>query len=232
MEKCDELLKKFKKFLEPLGYDCAPFLIKWYNNLVTNDYQLEYQPNTLGIVIISTPAMWNTFSKFCKENHEKIDLTKDPLDKCTDYIMNQLKSNLTDKVEIIKDYDMQRKKRIPRILVQTVGHVSGISYYYQRVDGDPEDLKFGVAIHPKFGGYFAFRSTFIFPEIQVPELQQVEPIDSVGDKRLELLKLFSKWDFRFRDVIFEGKEVPEELKYCKEQDEFFQTLPEKRKLPL
>lgn len=210
----------------------APFLVKWYNALVTKEYQLEFDPDTFGIVIISSPSMWKTFSKFCKENHEKMDLTKDPLDKCTDYIMNQLKSTLTEKVEIIKDYDMQKKKRIPRILVQTVGHVAGIAHYYQRKEGDPEEIKFGVSIHPKYGGYFAFRSTFFFTEIQAPELKQVVPVDSVGDKRLELLKLFAKWDFKFRDVIFEGKEVPEENKYCKEEDDFFKELPEKRKLPL
>ena len=31
---------------------------------------------------------------------------------------------------------------------------------------------FGVSIHPKYGGWFGFRSVLIFTDVQVPELTQ------------------------------------------------------------
>ena len=37
------------------------------------------------------------------------------------------------KIEAIHDFELNHNRR-PKILVQTVGHVSGAAYYYQRSD--------------------------------------------------------------------------------------------------
>jgi methylmalonic aciduria homocystinuria type C protein len=227
----EDLVKQFEEYLLPLGYECAPFLVSWYNDVVSNEFKLNYDPDSLAILIISKPSMWETFTKFCVDNKDKIDLTKDPLDQCTNYVMKRLQETLKEDSEIITDHDMQKNRRTPRLLVQTAGHVAGCAYYYQRLPDDPEDVKWGVAIHPVFGGYFAFRAAFIFKNVQVPDLVQRVPKDTIGSNRIKLLQLWSKWDMDFRDVAFENREWTPDQKYNKEQDEFFRTLPEKRILP-
>ena len=85
----------------------------------------------------------------------------------------------------------------------------------------------GVAVHPKYGGWFAIRGVLIFHNVQVPDLPRMEPDDCVPeqDKRQELLVLFNDhWrDWRFRDII-----NPQE-RYSKDQMLYFDTLPKDRK---
>lgn len=85
---------------------------------------------------------------------------------------------------------------------------------------------FGVCIHPKYGGWFAIRGLLLFPDIEVPFLEQPAPVDCVSteEKRIELLELFNfHWqDGRYRDII----EVKE--RYSEEQKAYFATPPAER----
>lgn len=85
---------------------------------------------------------------------------------------------------------------------------------------------FGVCIHPKYGGWFAIRGLLLFPDIQVPFLEQPAPVDCVSkeEKRIELLEQFNfHWqDGRYRDII----EVKE--RYSEEQRAYFATPPAER----
>ena len=83
-----------------------------------------------------------------------------------------------------------------------------------------------MSIHPKYGGWFGFRSVLVFTDVQVPDLERKEPVDCVqGDVlRIELLERFNySWqDWMYRD-IFEVQE-----KYSEEQKTYFATLPKDR----
>lgn len=85
---------------------------------------------------------------------------------------------------------------------------------------------FGVCIHPKYGGWFAIRGLLLFPDIQVPFLEQPAPVDCVSteEKRIQLLEQFNfHWqDGRYRDII----EVKE--RYSEEQKAYFATPPAER----
>ncbi|KAG0444372.1 hypothetical protein HPB47_013867 [Ixodes persulcatus] len=84
----------------------------------------------------------------------------------------------------------------------------------------------GVCIHPKYGGWFAFRGVFIFSDVLVPDLEQRQPADVVQceDVRRDLLRLFNfSWqNGRYRDVI----NVDE--RYSARQQEYFRTVPSER----
>ena len=88
----------------------------------------------------------------------------------------------------------------------------------------------GVCLHPKYGGWFAMRSVFVFKNYHYDknQLQQVEPLDSL-DADIEkikdiLIKFNYNWrDSRYRDVI------KVEEKYSDIQREYFETSPKLRK---
>ncbi|XP_022109405.1 methylmalonic aciduria and homocystinuria type C protein homolog isoform X2 [Acanthaster planci] len=155
--------------------------------------------------------------------------SRDPIDDCVAQQYNRLKESLPDyMIETIQDYELHPNRR-PKILVQTVGHVSGAAYYYQRsnMKHDPWGDKkiFGVSIHPKYGGWFAFRGVLIFPGVQLPLVQQDPPDVIKTDEALkDLLDQFNdNWmENKYRDCI----EVRE--RYSPEQIEYFQTPPAQR----
>ena len=137
------------------------------------------------------------------------------------------------KTQVTMDYELHPSRR-PKVLVQTAGHVSGAAYYYQKemVSSEhwPQDKKiFGVSMHPKYGGWFAFRGIIVVEDIQVgEEFKQKEPLQCVGGKEkiAELLELFNgTWqDGRYRDVM--AGSILE--RYSEDQQEYFGTLPRER----
>lgn len=85
---------------------------------------------------------------------------------------------------------------------------------------------YGVCIHPRYGGWFAIRGVLIFPDVQVPSLEQKLPVDCVStdEKKIQLLNRFNfHWqDWTYRDII----DVEE--RYSEEQMQYFATPPAKR----
>ena len=83
-----------------------------------------------------------------------------------------------------------------------------------------------MSIHPKYGGWFAFRGVLIFKGTICSISEQPKPPDVVPtrEQRIELLERFNgNWqDWTFRDII----EVTE--KYSEEQKIYFKTLPKDR----
>ena len=81
-------------------------------------------------------------------------------------------------------------------------------------------------MHPKYGGWFAFRAVIIFPDIRVPSLEQTQPPDVLPEEkdRVELLEKFNG-DWRtgeWRDVY------KCDAKYSEEQHKYFITPPKDR----
>nr|XP_010296436.1 PREDICTED: methylmalonic aciduria and homocystinuria type C protein [Balearica regulorum gibbericeps] len=163
-------------------------------------------------------------------NKERLKIIRDPVDQCVSHHLSRVKEKFPDqKVDVIFDYEILPSRK-PKFLAQTAAHVSGAAYYYQRKDVklDPWGKKkiYGVCIHPKYGGWFAIRGLLLFPDIQVPFLEQSAPVDCVSteEKRIELLEQFNfHWqDGRYRDII----EVKE--RYSEEQKAYFATPPVER----
>ena len=124
-------------------------------------------------------------------------------------------------------------RKRPKLLVQTAGDVAGAAYYYKREclgehpwANDP--TIYGVSIHPKYGGWFAFRGTLIFRTVFTPQLPHRLPVDCVPSRkmRISLLDRFNHhWqDWTYRDVI-QGLVT---MRYSEEQKIYFGTAPSNR----
>ena len=154
---------------------------------------------------------------------------QDPLDQCMKDIFQTIKKECSEfKIKEIHDYEVHPNRR-PKILVQTAGHVSGAAYYYREEDLKTMQLDtklYGVSIHPKYGGWFAFRGVLIFEDVICPNLKRKEPVDILVTEELkyEVLKRFNQnWrDWSYRDII------KVEARYSDEQKQFFITPPAER----
>ncbi|XP_060081184.1 cyanocobalamin reductase / alkylcobalamin dealkylase-like [Ylistrum balloti] len=218
--------------LVDVGFEVHPFKIGWYNEYVDKPYVLPYDPDTLAVLVISTPRMFEeAFKPFvCRQHCEGI---KDPIDECVAHHFKLVKENFPAiEIEAIHDFELDLNRR-PKILVQTAGHVAGAVFYYQRKDVVPDHWSenqkiYGVSVHPKYGGWFAFRGVLIFKTITCPELVKTAPPDVITDrnKRIELLEKYNMhWeDWSFRDII------PVTDKYSEEQKVYFATKPGERQV--
>ena len=201
-------------------------------------FQLPHHQDTLAIIVISIPEMFEALFKPYLLKHHTQQLGEgeimDPLDRCMRQQFERMKA-LFPKHDIYSmlDFELLPSRR-PRVLVQTAGHVAGAAYYYQSSDvRDPPWIEskriYGVSVHPIYGGWFALRGVLVFRDILVPELKQREPLDCVrsNNKRVELLEEFNfHWqEWRYRDVM----DNPVKERYSKEQQQYFGMLPSLRK---
>ena len=233
METYDKNIKPIfdvlNSFSSQLGFEFHPFLIGWYNNVVDDKFRLEYFDDTLAICIVTTPSF---FEKCFLPYIQDVDyeLLRDPIDQCISAKFDEIKKSLPGYVvDIIHDFELHQNVRRAKILVQTAGHISGAAYYCTKsdVENQPWGNKkiFGVSVHKKYGGWFAFRGALIFKELRVPSLKKrvVADILSNEDKIILLNKFNNQWqDWSFRDVI------SVEEKYSELQRKYFITKPAER----
>lgn len=236
MEKAEEVSAVLSCECAGRGMSSHPFLLGWYHDRVATTFHFPYSEDTLAILLISTPSMFeDLFLPFlCSPHYTHSHL--DPIDQCFKHFFSHLKALFpSESVEAVHDFELLPTRK-PRVLVQTAGHVAGVARYYQRDDVNPdpwpkERKMYGVSMHPKYGGWFAFRGIMIFKDIKAPHLKWVEPEDCVPtqDMRVELLEKFNgNWrDGTWKDVVVGG--VKEK---CSEEHKlYFGTDPGKR-LPL
>ncbi|KAJ8376326.1 hypothetical protein SKAU_G00069060 [Synaphobranchus kaupii] len=217
--------------LTPLGFEVYPFKIGWYNAVLSSSLRLPYSEDTLAVVVLSTPSMFErVFRPFLKSG--SCVGVNDPIDQCIRHCITSCVSQCfpDQEVNISYDYEMLPSRK-PKFLAQTAAHVAGAAYYYQRkditVDYWGEKKMFGVCIHPKLGGWFAIRALLVFPGVVVgEELQQRPPPDCVPsqESRVELLERFNLcWqDGTYRDIF------PPAERYSQEQQTYFSTPPGQR----
>ncbi|XP_041356644.1 cyanocobalamin reductase / alkylcobalamin dealkylase-like [Gigantopelta aegis] len=231
MESKYKLLEaRLNHILSPLGFEFYPFKVGWYNEKVGEAYVLPYNSDTLAFSIISTPDMFEkTFKPFIFE--QDLSGTQDPIDQCMIHHFNLVKQEFPEEeIEVIHDFEMTFSRR-PKVLLQTAGHVSGAAYYYRQNDLKentwPQNKKMlGVIIHPKYGGWFAFRTVVIFKNIKCPDLEQQLPEDCVPTQELRK-ELFERFNFHWQDWSFRDIIAPVK-RYSEEQKLYFQTLPKDR----
>ncbi|XP_053470576.1 cyanocobalamin reductase / alkylcobalamin dealkylase [Ictalurus furcatus] len=225
------VIQPLRESLNSLGFEVYPLKIGWYNAVVSQAHQLQYSVDTLALVVLSTPSMFEkVFLPFLQKGC--CGGVSDPIDKC---IAQTIKSCISEclpdqSVDITFDYEMLPSRK-PKFLAQTAAHVAGAAYYYKpsEIQDPPWGSKkmFGVCIHPRLGGWFAIRALLVLKGVEVGKaLQQVAPPNCVSSReaRIELLERFNLcWhDWTYRDII------PTEECYSTKQREYFITPPAKR----
>lgn len=160
---------------------------------------------------------------------EEGKMMSDPIDKFSKAIHESLV--LPYQASYVYDFESKPVSRVPKVLVQTCGHVAGVAYFYQpklypTLFNDNE-TRFGVCVHPKYGGWFAFRSVIIFPQLQSETLTRNEPCDILKNNEEKLRYLFEQynksWEAgKWRDVLaMDGSGSNE--KYEEDQCSYFKA---------
>jgi len=227
---CNKLSCSVNKVLEPFGFECHPFLTGWYNQLVSEKFQLRHPPSTAAVVVISQPSMFEkAFLPFLQEEFDPTQI-RDPIDQCMLFYFQKVKkyfSELEIEVESLHDFQLDSRRR-PRILVQTAGHVSGAVRFYKPNELEIEQKNnnfYPVCHHPRWGGWFALRGVFIFPQVQDSSLVKIEPPQNLsGPDASSMIELYNlHWqDWRWRDI---GNP---ESRYSEDQIKYFETPPPER----
>lgn len=228
MENVTELLQDS---LCKLGFEVKPLKIGWYNHVLPASMHLSYPEDTLAVVVISTPSMFEeAFLPFLEEQ-SCLGLS-DPIDQCVKHCVSSAVSKCFsgETVDVMYDYELLPSRK-PKFLAQTAAHVSGVAFYYQQSDVPQQPWgnkkMYGVCVHPSFGGWFAIRALLVFEDVTVgPETLQPVPPDCVPSRedRIRLLEAFNfNWqDWTYRDII-----SPVQT-YSQKQKDYFGTLPAKR----
>ena len=77
-----------------------------------------------------------------------------------------------------------------------------------------------MSIHPKYGGWFAFRGVLIFPDIHPPPASLVQPdMPDVIPNDAALRELLEQFNYHWRDGRYRDC-VPVAERYSEEQQEY------------
>lgn len=223
--------KRLDDSLCKLGFEIKPLKVGWYNHVLPASFHLSYPEDTLAVVVLSTPSMFEqAFLPFMEE--QGCQRLSDPIDQCVKHCVSSAVSQCFAEHEVDVSYDYELlPSRKPKFLAQTAAHVSGAAFYYQKSDVPQqpwgEKKMFGVCVHPRFGGWFAIRALLVFKDVTVgSELEQAAPPDCVPSRedRIHLLEAFNfHWkDWTYRDII---KPVQT---YSQKQRDYFGTPPAQR----
>ncbi|KAM6921074.1 cyanocobalamin reductase / alkylcobalamin dealkylase isoform 2-T2 [Xenentodon cancila] len=217
--------------LKPQGFEVYPLKVGWYNAVLPPSLRLSYPDDSLAVLVLSTPAMFEqAFLPFMERS--SCHRLSDPIDQCVRRCVTSAVSQCFpgQKVDVSYDYELLPSRK-PKFLAQTAAHVSGAAFYYQQSDvtKQPWDKNkmFGVCVHPRFGGWFAIRALLVFEDETVgSELVQQDPIDCVPSRegRIQLLEAFNfHWeDWCYRDIV-----RPVQT-YSQKQRDYFSTAPAQR----
>ena len=220
-----ELKTKIGDILSSYGFEVEPFLTGWYNELVSEKFQLDHPPDTLAFIIISQPAMFEKAFLPFLSGGVGVGL-QDPVDLSMLHYFSRLQC-LAPSVETLHDFQLSPSRR-PRVLVQTAGHVSGaVTFYRAEQYSQLADKKyFPVCHHPVWGGWFALRAVVIFPQLQTELARPSHPPRLSEAEAVQLLTLYNEsWrDWRWRDVG-RGRHSGT---YSDLQRKYFETPPAKR----
>ncbi|KAM9761305.1 cyanocobalamin reductase / alkylcobalamin dealkylase [Menidia menidia] len=220
-----------KKCLANSGFEVYPLKVGWYNSVLPPSLHLPYQDDSLAVVVLSTPSMFEqAFLPFLEERGcQKLS---DPIDQCVRRCITFAVSECfpEQKVDVRYDYELLPNRK-PKFLAQTAAHVSGAAFYYQQSDvtDQPwaEKKMFGVCMHPKFGGWFAIRALLVFDDVMVgSELLQPDPADCVSSRE-DRIKLLEAFNFRWQDWSYRDIVRPVQT-YSQKQRDYFSTPPAQR----
>ncbi|KAM9357926.1 cyanocobalamin reductase / alkylcobalamin dealkylase [Symphorus nematophorus] len=222
---------KLEDYLSKLGFEVYQLKVGWYNSVLPRSFHLAYPDDSLAVVVLSTPSMFErAFLPFLEERG--CQRLSDPIDQCVKHCVSSAVSRCLpgQEVDVRYDYELLPSRK-PKFLAQTVAHVSGAAFYYQQSDvrDQPwaEKKMFGVCVHPRFGGWFAIRALLVFGGVTIgSEMEQPVPPDCVPSRegRIQLLEAFNfHWkDGSYRDIIHPVQT------YSQKQRDYFSTPPAQR----
>jgi len=219
------------QIMSTFGFESHPFLVDWYNQLVSDKFKLDYDGDTVACILISQPSMFEkAFLPFLRQEYDAKEV-RDPIDQCMLHYFSIAKDSLrarcVEDIVSLHDFELDRRRR-PKILVQTAGHVSGAVRFYKSCDVEIEKSNnnyYPVCHHPRWGGWFALRGVLIFPGIKDPNLRKQEPPNNLSKVDAgAMLELYNRhWqDWRWRDI------GSPEQKYSQPQIKYFETEPAER----
>lgn len=194
---------------------------------------------------MSTPAAWRRFADACPD----LEAPSDPFDSFTSQCIastiealpdSALPTGITKSSIRVLSEGWDRVKFQPYVLVQTAGHCAGAARLYQEADvKDSSAVKaleawktkrraqelpatvFPVAIHPKFGGWFAFRAVLVIQGVRCPDLPRPAPPSALPNDDA-IVQALIKFGDGWLDRELAGAEV--EDKYDAEAIEYFSYL--------
>ena len=222
-----EILLFLRNQLQLKGMEVYLMKAGWYNDFDSQKPRnpIHYPNNTLCALILITPSFFNsTFIEYLRENFKSDQgPPANPVESCADHFITPAVDALNVQHKILTDKIIKTDsgKNLPEVDLRIAGHVSGATYYYQRKD---VLFKFwwpgcdisGVCIHPKYGGWFDFRSVVVFENIQDESMEPVQPIDCVPgiEDRVKLLNLanFPSSFGTYRNIISAEEEYSEKIK--------------------
>ncbi|XP_028300398.1 cyanocobalamin reductase / alkylcobalamin dealkylase [Gouania willdenowi] len=223
--------EKLDSCLSKLGFEVYPLKVGWYNSVLPPALHLSHPDDTLAVLVLSTPAMFEqAFLPFLEQRGCQ-GLT-DPIDQCVTHCVHSAVSQSFPGMTVDVRYDFELlPSRKPKFLAQTAAHVSGAAFYYQQADVTQqpwaEKKMFGVCVHPRFGGWFAIRALLVFVDVEVgAELVKPVPPDCVPSRedRIQLLEAFN---FHWQDWSYRGIVRPVQT-YSQKQMDYFSTPPAQR----
>lgn len=157
--KSHALVDQLSHRLSPLGFECHPFLVEWYNAVVSPVYRLPFDGATLACVVLSTPDMFervfvpwlrNNYSQYvCQDGVFKSHLVRDPLDSCMREVIGEAASLVQPSCTVLHDFDTASRLsancatgckpaasscRRPAVLMQPAAHVANAARYYCHSD--------------------------------------------------------------------------------------------------
>lgn len=238
----EKTVDAFNEAVKSSGFEATPFLVGHYNQFVEKSYRLDYPPNTLALLVISNSQMFGALQEFYTTATSADPSITNPVDACTARVLTEAANKTlggASSYDIFYDHTKANPTSVePRINIQTAGHVSGATYYYQRklLDAEegedpwPKDKSiYGVSIHPTYGGWFAFRAVIVLKNVHPKIVAPAFPVDSLQadpKKIVELLEEFNfRWtEFKWRDII----PVAPENRYSAEQIAYYHTELENR----
>uniref|UniRef100_F1L4U8 Cyanocobalamin reductase (cyanide-eliminating) n=1 Tax=Ascaris suum TaxID=6253 RepID=F1L4U8_ASCSU len=227
-----------KQLAQRDGFEWYRFKVGSHNAIVQENVRLKFEDDVLGVLVLNTPSFFETTFKEWLRQHcnpgEGVDDVKTkvgphPVETFFNWKFMQIEMHLSPiRVVSICDFEPVRH-RLPAVSLPACGHVSGAAYFYHPnhpVTGE-KIYPQGLSLHPKYGGYFAFRGVIIFPDVHLAatfkEPQPLKTLDTDA-KVLEALELFNKhWmDNRYRDC---GDPIE---KYSALQLKYFNTVSRRR----
>ncbi len=121
--------------------------VEWYNSSVDNRFKLNYAGDTLCVLVLNTPRMFEKlflpylFENF-KDDFESLENLRDPIDVCMNAKFDQVKNKLDKefcengiesiRIKVVKDYEIEPATRRAKIVMQTCAHISGAAYFYNQ----------------------------------------------------------------------------------------------------
>uniref|UniRef100_A0A1I7Y7I2 Cyanocobalamin reductase (cyanide-eliminating) n=1 Tax=Steinernema glaseri TaxID=37863 RepID=A0A1I7Y7I2_9BILA len=242
---CGAVLESLRSSLnEDDGFECYPFRIGSYNNVVADPFLLDYAPDTMAVLVVNTPRMFDvSFRRWLVDKADGGDHND-----VAQIVPNPIQSFLTDRldaakealsyvspfaieIDTIHDYDMTPNRR-PKILMCTCGHVAGAAYYYRpqmvpALNSSSPKRMIGLSLHPRYGGNFAFRAAMVFPDLRLPaDFVEPEPPHMLHSEN-DVAKALDLFNNHWRDGRFRDCGDPKE-RYSKQQTDYFARPPVER----